>query len=72
MIIWVDAQLSPVIAEWIDANFSVSAIAVRDLGLRDAEDEDIFLAAKHDDAIFVDQRQRFCLVGRSNWGLHRE
>ncbi len=46
MIIWLDAQLSPVIAPWIEANFAVEAVAARDLGLRDAEDEEIFAAAK--------------------------
>ncbi len=46
MTIWLDAQLSPVIAPWIAANFSVEAVAARDLGLRDAEDEEIFAAAK--------------------------
>lgn len=46
MIIWIDAQLSPVIATWINENSSINAVAVRDLGLRDAEDEAIFAAAK--------------------------
>ncbi|CAN5856439.1 hypothetical protein BH20ACI4_BH20ACI4_24240 [soil metagenome] len=43
MEIWVDAQLSPAIVFWIENNFSVKAVALRDLGLRDAEDEEIFL-----------------------------
>lgn len=46
MTIWIDAQLSPAIANWIDANFTVNAIALRDLGLRDATDKKIFEAAK--------------------------
>ena len=45
MTIWVDAQLSPRTARWIAANFPVEAFALRDLGLRDAADEDIFAAA---------------------------
>lgn len=44
--IWVDAHLSPAIAAWITDNFEVTAIALRDLGLRDAEDPEIFAAAK--------------------------
>lgn len=37
----------PRIASWIDANFAqVQARPLRDLGLRDAEDETIFQAAR--------------------------
>lgn len=46
MIIWVDAQLPPAIAPWITDTFGIEAKAVRDLGLRDATDRQIFLAAK--------------------------
>src|SRR5438270_12533189 len=46
MIIWIDAQLSPAIAAWVTANFALSAHAVRDLGLREAADRAIFLAAR--------------------------
>lgn len=34
--IWVDAYLSPAIAAWITDNFEVTAVALRDLCLRDA------------------------------------
>lgn len=47
MTFWIDAQLSPAIAGWISQNFPVDAVAVRDIGLRDAEDEAIFAAAKN-------------------------
>ena len=46
MTIWIDAQLSPALAKWIGKNFDVQAIAVRDLGLREATDRDIFRAAR--------------------------
>lgn len=46
MTIWLDAQLSPLLAAWLSWKFAVQAIPVRDLGLRDAEDEAIFQAAK--------------------------
>lgn len=39
MIIWIDAQLSPAIANWISLHYAVTAVAVRDLQLRDASDE---------------------------------
>lgn len=45
MIIWLDAQLSPALAPWIQSTFGVEAHALRDLGLRDATDEEIFKAA---------------------------
>lgn len=46
MKIWVDAQLSPEIARWLRDSFGVDASALKDLGLRDAEDHDIFFAAR--------------------------
>jgi predicted nuclease of predicted toxin-antitoxin system len=45
MDIWIDAQLSPAIAVWLTENFAVTARPVRDLGLREAADRAIFLAA---------------------------
>ncbi len=44
--IWLDAHLAPRIAQWLAETFPVTAIAVRDAGLRDAEDEAIFFTAK--------------------------
>ena len=29
MTIWIDAQLSPLLAKWIESNFAIPAIAVR-------------------------------------------
>jgi predicted nuclease of predicted toxin-antitoxin system len=53
MTIWVDAHLSPVIAVWITATFGITALALRDVGLRDAEDPEIFEAAKAQGVIVV-------------------
>jgi len=53
MTIWIDAQFSPAMAIWISGNFAVKAQALRDLGLRDATDRDIFLAAKRESAIVM-------------------
>lgn len=44
--VWTDAQLSPALAPWLRATFGIEATAVRDLGLRDAEDPAIFAAAR--------------------------
>lgn len=46
MIIWVNAQLSPAIASWIAKEFAIEAKALRDLGLRDADDIEIYEAAQ--------------------------
>ena len=53
MKIWVDAQLSPVIAQWLSSTYGVEAAAVRDLRLRDARDRDIFLTARDAKAILL-------------------
>ncbi|HEX9959953.1 MAG TPA: DUF5615 family PIN-like protein [Pyrinomonadaceae bacterium] len=53
MTIWIDARLSPAISFWIESNFAVKAFALRDSGLRDAEDEEIFLAAKKSDIVIM-------------------
>ena len=42
MNIWVDAQLPPTLASWLNNTFEVSSIALRDLGLRDAKDIEIY------------------------------
>ena len=46
MRIWVNAHISPAIAIWITKTFSIEAVAVRDLGMRDANDKEIFDAAR--------------------------
>jgi len=43
---WVDAQLPPQLAEWLAVEFQVEANSLRDLGLRDAADLDIFHQAR--------------------------
>lgn len=59
MTIRVDAQLSPAIAVWISVNFSVPAVALRDLGLRDATDRAIFFAARAASAILLTKDNDF-------------
>lgn len=39
-------QLSPSLAAWITATFNIGASALRDIGLRDSTDAEIFAAAK--------------------------
>ncbi|WP_038016363.1 DUF5615 family PIN-like protein [Synechococcus sp. PCC 7335] len=59
MTIWVDAHLSPAIATWITGTFGFKAIALRDLELRDAEDPEIFEAAKDQKAIVMTKDSDF-------------
>ncbi len=46
MIIWLDAQISPALAPWIQSTFGVETHALRDTGLHDATDKAIFQAAQ--------------------------
>ena len=62
MKLWLDAQLPPGLAAWIEANFPFSARAVRDLGLRDSEDEEIFRAARADAAVVITKDSDFLVL----------
>jgi predicted nuclease of predicted toxin-antitoxin system len=46
MTVWLDAHLSPGIARWLSETFDLTALPVRDLGLRGAEDDQIFFEAR--------------------------
>jgi predicted nuclease of predicted toxin-antitoxin system len=47
MKLWLDAQLPPALARWInDQDLGLAAIPIRDIGLRDASDLDIFFKAR--------------------------
>lgn len=43
---WIDAQLSPGLADWLFQTFGVEALSLRDLGLLEAVDTAIFEAAR--------------------------
>ena len=66
MKLWIDAQLSPALARWITDHFDgLEAVAVRELGLRDAEDAEIFQAARQANAVVVSKDSDFVdLVNR--------
>jgi predicted nuclease of predicted toxin-antitoxin system len=59
MKIWLDAQLSPAIAAWISIQYAVPAVALRDIGLRDSTDREIFFAARDSDAIVMTKDSDF-------------
>ncbi|MEH1869718.1 MAG: DUF5615 family PIN-like protein [Nostoc sp.] len=65
MTIWIDAHLSPAIATWITITFGITALALRDIGLRDAEDTEIFEAARATGVILMTKDSDFAdLVDR--------
>ena len=60
MIIWIDAQLSPSIANCVNANFpQLSAKSLRSLGLESANDYDIFRQARKARALVMSKDYDF-------------
>ncbi|MBY0435644.1 MAG: DUF5615 family PIN-like protein [Cyclobacteriaceae bacterium] len=58
--IWIDAQLSPSIALWLNQNFDfVTAQSFRSLGYRDSNDLAIFMAAKAQRSIIMTKDSDF-------------
>ena len=65
MILWVDAHISPTICRWIRRQFALDAVHVRDLGLREAEDPEIFdKARKAEVGVFTKDEDFVDLVDR--------
>lgn len=62
---WLDAQLPPQLAGWLASEFGVEASPLRDLGLRDAEDAEIFHQARQQDVVLISKDSDFVdLVSR--------
>lgn len=59
MIYWIDAQLPPQLASWLRDTFNVEAYALRDLGLRDAEDEEIYQKARQKNIVIISKDSDF-------------
>ncbi len=59
MIVWIDAQLPPALAHWLTETFEVTALSLRDLGLRDAKDIEIFEAARQPNTIIMTKDSDF-------------
>jgi predicted nuclease of predicted toxin-antitoxin system len=59
VIYWIDAQLPPLLANWLSETFDVEAYALRDLQLRDAEDLEIFQAARQTNAVIISKDSDF-------------
>ncbi len=56
---WIDAQLSPALAPWLSDTFAVEVFSVQRLGLRDASDEEIYLAARAEKAVVITKDRDF-------------
>jgi predicted nuclease of predicted toxin-antitoxin system len=59
MKIWIDAQLPPTLANWLSTTFSLETAALRDLSLRDAQDIEIFEAARVENAVIMTKDSDF-------------
>lgn len=62
---WIDAQLPPALAAWLASRHGLEAVALRDLGLRDAADGEIFHAARLAGVVVISKDSDFVdLVSR--------
>jgi len=52
-------KLPPQLAGWLSQTFNVEAYALRDLHLRDAEDEQIFQKARHQGIVIISKDSDF-------------
>jgi len=58
--IWIDAQFSPALAAWVNRTYDdIHAQSVRAVGLRDADDEEIFQAARDANVIVMSKDSDF-------------
>jgi predicted nuclease of predicted toxin-antitoxin system len=62
LIVWIDAQLSPYLAPWLSSEFDIDAKPIRELGLRDAGDQEIFMAAREAGAVVLTKDSDFVLL----------
>jgi predicted nuclease of predicted toxin-antitoxin system len=66
VIIWLDAQISPDLAGWIKTTFGVECLHVRDLGLRNAEDREIFNQARDSRVVVMTKDEDFVRLVERN------
>ena len=50
---WIDTQLPPSLAKWIAHEIGIEASALRDVGLRDAPDFEIFEVARKANVVIL-------------------
>jgi len=56
---WIDAQLPPQLASWLTNTFGIEASSLKDLGLRDAQDLEIFQRAKKEGIVIITKDSDF-------------
>lgn len=62
---WVDAQLPPMLAQWLTKEYGVEGVSLRDLAMRDATDIEIFQAAHRAQVVVISKDSDFVeLVSR--------
>jgi predicted nuclease of predicted toxin-antitoxin system len=59
MTLWLDAQISPLLAPWIAEEFGIDCRAVADFGLHRAKDRQIFEAAGQTGAVVMSKDRDF-------------
>jgi predicted nuclease of predicted toxin-antitoxin system len=59
LILWIDAQIAPGLAVWIEQNFKITAKPIRDLGLLHSNDEKIFAEAREADVVVLTKDRDF-------------
>jgi len=62
MTLWLDAHLPPALGPWIQEQFGVACLALREVGLRDAEDVLIYEEARKQGAIVITKDADFILL----------
>ena len=57
--VWLDAQLSTLLVKWITETLGLDCRHVRDLGLRNSSDKEIFFVARKTGAIIITKDSDF-------------
>lgn len=59
LLIWVDAQLPPVLSQWIEDPGNIRAVHISEIGLLRAEDPEIFEKARSAGAVVLTKDEDF-------------
>jgi predicted nuclease of predicted toxin-antitoxin system len=62
MTLWLDAHFSHRLAPWLSTQFGLKVKTLRELGLRDADDLEIFMAARRANAVILTKDEDFALL----------
>src|SRR5437016_5669592 len=58
-LIWLDTQLSPLLAKWMHTQFKIECIHLREIGLKKATDKNIVLQTRKQNAIIITKDSDF-------------